>query len=485
MSKQIKLLPLSVLAAGVLMATGCDGASRPTAPESATMEPQRKQLLLPASDPTNTGNWVLNQDISDEFSGDSLDRSKWFVQGENGDYYIWKGRAPSQFAPHNVYVEGGMLKITSRWEPDYSFAVGEGHEGNFYGVHEGQKVPVTTGAVVSKKRFLNGYMEVRSKAADAAMTSSFWAIGYQQELDIYEQMGRPTLKGDVDIKGNTLKASVHDWQPPAVRPTRKFGHKTDLSFNVAEEFHVYGAEWGEDYLKFYLDGKLVHEVTQEEVGEHWVLTNPMEIWLDSEIFVWQGLPTEDQLPATYEIDYVRVWQKPESNLLDRAFFGFEGPILYEQENRPLNLVPENSENNKYQKFWLIDEQSAQSLQRVRNERFAKGTWSLKYTGGKNTKATAIAPENSVNLLKGNYRLSAKIWVEPYSTADKVSISLNSTDTPIAEFDLQSLARGEWIKVYKEFDYPQSLSGDFMKISITDQENGSGVLYIDDIAIEKE
>lgn len=358
MSKPIKLFSLTAVAAGVLLATGCDNGSQPQAAEAKASAPvvnqQAPPQFLPVSDPTNQGGWVLNEMVSDEFNGDSLDKEKWFVQGENGDYYIWKGRAPSQFAPHNVKVEDGMLKLISQWEPDYPFAYGEGHEGKDYAEYEGQKVPVTTAAVVGNKRFLNGYMEVRTKAADAAMTSSFWAIGYQQELDVYEQMGRPTGEGPLDIAGNTLKASIHDWQPPAQRPTRKFGHKTKLDFNVADDFHVYGAEWGEDYIKFYLNGELISETTQEEVGEHWVLTNPMEIWLDSEIFVWLGLPTPEQLPATYEIDYVRVWQQPHPNLLDRAFYGFEGPILFEENPRPLKLVPENSENNDYQKFWAID-----------------------------------------------------------------------------------------------------------------------------------
>lgn len=377
-----------------------------------------------------------------------------------------------------------MLKLKSQWEPDYDFALDEGHEGNAYGVHEGQIIPVTTAAVVGKKRFLNGYMEVRSKAADAAMTSAFWAIGYQQELDIYEQMGRPTGSGELDITGNTLKASIHDWQPPAQRPTRKFGHKTKLPFNVAEEFHAYGAEWGEDYIKFYLNGDLVHETTQEEVGEHWVLTNPMEIWLDSEIFVWLGLPTEEQLPATYKIDDVRVWQQPQSNLLDRAFYGFEGPILFESAVRPLDLVPENSEINNDQEFWDIDTPSQKSLQRVRNEQFAKGTWRLKYTGGKNAAAQVTGPVGSVNLPAGNYQLSAKVWVAPEATAEQIAISLNSGEAPLANFAVKDVARGEWVTLKQDFKYSAADANDFMQIAVNDSVDGEGVLYIDDIAIEK-
>ena len=58
----------------------------------------------PASDLTNAEGWVLNSDMSDEFDQASIDTKKWFVEGQNGDYYIWKGRPPSQFAAHNAIV---------------------------------------------------------------------------------------------------------------------------------------------------------------------------------------------------------------------------------------------------------------------------------------------------------------------------------------------------------------------------------------------
>ena len=117
----------------------------------------------PASDLENTGGWVLNEEISDEFEGDKLDQSKWFIEGQNGDYYIWKGRAPSQFVPHNVRVENGKLKLRTAWEPDYEFIQESYTDGAMgtakYGEYKGKPLPVTTAGVITRKRFLNGYME--------------------------------------------------------------------------------------------------------------------------------------------------------------------------------------------------------------------------------------------------------------------------------------------------------------------------------------
>ncbi|WP_254788193.1 family 16 glycosylhydrolase [Cellulophaga baltica] len=322
----------------------------------------------PFSDPKNEGNWILNKEISDEFEGTEIDTTKWFVEGQNGDYYIWKGRAPSQFAPHNVIVEDGVLKLRTQWEPDYPFAqesYADGSNNDTYGVFEGEPLPITTAGVVGKKRFLNGYMEVKSKQGNAAITGAFWAIGYEQELDVYELMGNPKIDGS--IKANSYLATAHDWSPPAVRPTKVFNHVENLPFRTADDFHVYGAEWGKDFLKLFIDGKMVHHFTQDQVGTDWVLNNPMEIWLDSEIFKWLGLPHKEELPVDFEIDYMRVWQKPTSNLLAPAFYGFEGPILFEENPRSLKMVPEDSEPNDYQKFWSIDEASAQYLRIVHGD----------------------------------------------------------------------------------------------------------------------
>ncbi len=457
------------------------GAERTSAPASV--------VVLPASDPQNRGGWVLNEAVSDEFEGTKLDRSKWFVEGEDGKFYIWKGRAPSQFSPDNVLVEDGRLKLRTRWEPAFPFAneqYVDGKEGAKYGDNKGDLMPVTTAGVISRRRFLNGYMEVRSKAGNAAMTSSFWAIGYESELDVYEQMGRPKIKGD--IQDDTLKSSIHDWQPPAKRPTRKFGGKSKLPFRVADDFHVYGCEWGEDTIKFFVDGKQVYATTQQKEGRNWVITNPLEIWLDSEIFVWLGLPDKDELPVDYEVDYVRVWQKPQANLLDRAFFGFEGPILFEHNPRPLDLVPESSKENDYQKFWRIDADSAKHLAIVRHERFAAGTKSLKFAQDGNLAADMVAaatPEGAVKLPPGDYALSVRIWVEPDSTVRSVHLSLADPAIDFPALDLTTCPRGEWVTVTRPFSRrTASTARDGLSITFrqADAPAGRSTIFLDDLAI---
>ena len=457
----------------------------------------KESAFYPFSDLQNKEGWVLNEEISDEFKGTSIDTTKWFVEGQNDQYYIWKGRAPSQFVPHNVRVENGKLKLRTAWEPDYNFFKESYSDGNMgtskYGEYEGKPMPVTTAGVISKKRFLNGYMEVKSKVGNAAITGAFWAIGYEQELDVYELMGNPKKSGN--IKADSYLATAHDWSPPAQRPTNVFQHTEDLPFRTADDFHVYGAEWGEDFLKLFIDGKLVHHFTQNDVGLDWVLNNPMEIWLDSEIFFWLGLPHAEELPVDFEIEYMRVWQKPSDNLLakDRAFYGFEGPILFEENPRPLTMVPEDSKANDYQKFWLIDEASSKYFSIVEGH-YASGVESLQFAGyGKNEKfevekATVITPEGSINIGTGDYTFSMKIWLDQGRIPEKLYVSFENPKLEIVFKELPKLARRQWVTVEANISrIAASAKNDQLKIEIRKEDlpkDKAPKIFIDDIAIKK-
>ncbi|WP_157766202.1 hypothetical protein [Aquimarina aggregata] len=44
----------------------------------------------------------MNTELSDNFNDEEIDIDKWFVEGNNGDCYIQKGRTSSQFVPHDV-----------------------------------------------------------------------------------------------------------------------------------------------------------------------------------------------------------------------------------------------------------------------------------------------------------------------------------------------------------------------------------------------
>ncbi len=279
---------MAILYAALLFIS-CNSCSAPS---------KNAEEIFPASDAANSGNCVLKEDMSDEFEGESVNTAKWFVEGTDGKYPHWIGRAPSQFASENVRVENGKLFLTTKWDPDYHFSSSIDSDS------ESPYENFTTAAVLSVNSFLYGYMEIKCKAADVSITSSFWATGKDSELDVFEFVG-DSKEGNNDRK---YPFCVHNWAIGGLNENY-WCDQVQLDWRVGDDFHIYGCEWDANGLKFYAEGELVKAVTSDEMEEFWCLTNPLTIWVDSEAFAWEGFPDESDLPADYEIEYIRVWQK--------------------------------------------------------------------------------------------------------------------------------------------------------------------------------
>jgi beta-glucanase (GH16 family) len=263
----------------------------------------------PYSDPDNAGGWVLNETVSDEFDGDSLNLDKWNNLGLDGNYFgEWKGRAPSQYNPENVSVSGGKLTIISRWDPTFKFSDSKCSNGFMYG----KPAPVTTAGITTKAKFKYGYLEMRCKAADGPVSSSFWTTGAGGEIDVFEHYGENSTN---PYSSKRFHASFHDWRKgSATFGQRIWTNDHQLDFRVADDFHIYGFEWDESYVKLFVDGRLVNCVTKQEMGDNWVAVNEQKVWIDSETFDWEVKPAHLKAAdfadgREFIVDYCRVWQR--------------------------------------------------------------------------------------------------------------------------------------------------------------------------------
>lgn len=303
------------------------------------------EILLPYTDQENKGNWELNPYVSDEFDDNEIDEKKWYIVGKFKDgepFYkhpdkpnkkVWKGRAPSQFSGRNYRLEDGKLILETRWEPDFPFSP-EIRKPVF-----GEALPyenITTACFIGRNEFKYGYIEIKSKAADGPISSAFWAMGDHLEIDFFELFGGTGNPNKTHLDSQ-LWWSIRDWNKPVTgKPT--YTERKDLGFRVADNFHIYGIEWDESGMKYYVDGKLFSEVTAEEVTawakknrtkitlpenyNGYVADRPISLWIDQEVFPWNDIPkTKEELEAKssqdkkadgvlgFEIEYIRVWQK--------------------------------------------------------------------------------------------------------------------------------------------------------------------------------
>jgi len=312
---------LVILGSVLFFTIGSISCSSGDSSEPVTQNPDPDPVYnpnLPLSDQENGGNWILNETVSDEFNSATLDESKWQIQGKNGVYKSnFVGRHPSQFSPNNAIVENNILKIRTKWEPDFPFSTATREQcGEVYNYEN-----ITTAAVISKQQFQYGYMEIRSKSAKARVTSSFWTTGNQSELDMFEMFGDPQV-GEASLDWRKrLKFNMVSWDPDNIYylPDGNgpaYTRNIQASNNTADGFHVYGFEWTSEYIKVYIDGELhpngtfLKSVVTNNGADpgRWVTDVAYWIWFDSETFCWLGLPEAADLPVDYEIDYVRVWQ---------------------------------------------------------------------------------------------------------------------------------------------------------------------------------
>ncbi len=435
----------------------------------------------PMSDPSNSAGWILNSQVSDEFNGSELDKTKWWILGENNDYRTkWKGRAPGQFVSHNVKVENGDLVLMSQWEPTFQFA-NEIHDGTWYGGSTSaadNSQPITQACIMSESYFRYGYMEIRCKGADAPVTSAFWTTGYHSEIDMTENYGKRPI-GNPENKPESLerkyRTNMINWDPDKAADHKNWKVEDIMDERLASDYFVYGFEWDKDYIKTYFNGELVRHATRTELeaNDQWRHQHPMELWLDTEVFSWYGLPAAADLssPAEFKIDYVRIWQKeitgPDYNAL-----GFEGPFYFQ---------------GRSVQWW----NAGNIPWRIKDEKSASGDFSARFkqSGSFSGNYAMFTPYGSLDLPAGNNTLYFKVWMDPSTSIDEIDFILENPWQSMT-VDLRGVEKGKWVELSQTFSRstssdPSLANGDRIRMILrADDINGTdALLYIDDIIFE--
>ncbi len=175
---------------------------------------------------------------------------------------------------------------------------------------------VYSARVNTKEGWTYGYFEARLKLPKGKGTwPAFWMMpsewaGWPDggEIDIMEHVGCVPTE---------VSSSIHCKAYYHAIGTQKTAAKKIAS--VMDEFHVYALEWTPEYIKTYVDGVLLFSYNPDNypLGRNantWPFNKPFQLKLNLAWGGdWGGMHGVDEscLPATYEIDYVRVFQKNE------------------------------------------------------------------------------------------------------------------------------------------------------------------------------
>lgn len=117
---------------------------------------------------------------------------------------------------------------------------------------DGESPPYMGGEYRTNANYSYGYFEVRMKATNKIGTlNSFFTYTGPSEENPWDEI-------DIEILGKNPSEMQVNYYTDGVG-----GHEVyiDLGFDASADFHVYGFEWRANYIKWYVDGKLVHTET--------------------------------------------------------------------------------------------------------------------------------------------------------------------------------------------------------------------------------
>lgn len=246
---------------------------------------------------------------ADEFNVDGRpDPNNWiyeqgFVRNEELQWY----------QPDNAVCRDGLLIIEAQREhklnPNY-------RPGSRNWRQNREKIEYTSACLLTrgKHQWTYGRFEMRARfATQAGLWPAFWTLGSAREwpgcgeIDIMEY-----YRGD--LLANACWAAPGRWQ--AVWDTVK---KPVADFNNPQwdqAFHVWRMDWDEQAIKLYVDDLLLNTIELDKTinqtpdqanpfhEPHYLLVNLAIGGTNG------GDPSTTPFPTRYEIDYVRVYQKP-------------------------------------------------------------------------------------------------------------------------------------------------------------------------------
>ncbi len=232
--------------------------------------------------------------MSEEFNTDGAPNSSlWSYNigtGSNG----WGNNELQYYTsrPENIKVENGMLKIT---------ALNQAYMGSSY----------TSARILTKGKFelQYGRIEARIKLPwGKGLWPAFWMLGANSDTVFWPQCGEIDIMEYLGSNPTTVFGTVHG-------PGYSGGNAITKNYSLPNsrfdtDFHVFGIEWDENYINYYVDDVLYNQITPEDVPGEWVFNKPFYIILNMAVGGnFPGSPnSETTFPQTMLVDYVRVYK---------------------------------------------------------------------------------------------------------------------------------------------------------------------------------
>lgn len=223
-----------------------------------------------------------NLTFSDEFDRQELEFPKWSVSDPWGHA---RNRESQAWVPSAVQAEGGNARIAARREAAR---------------YDGQQREYTSGILTTYGSFaqMYGRFEIRCRVpAGKGFDTKFWLLpipsGEIPAIDVLEAIGSEPSKAHFANRWGDEKTE---------RSYAGAWNTADLS----KDFHVFAVEWDKDKIVWFVDGK--ERFRSVDGVPHQPMYLAASLAVGGTEAGWPDSTTP--FPAFFDIDYVRVYQRP-------------------------------------------------------------------------------------------------------------------------------------------------------------------------------
>lgn len=236
---------------------------------------------------------------NDEFNRDSLNDRYWNIE------IRWPGFVNNESQSYtdsdaNIFLENGNLYIRALKDNPF----------------DPNQPAYTSGRINTKEKveLQYGFWEIRAKLPRGVGTwPAIWmlnsyidSLGWPNcgEIDIMEHVGYDPNHVFFSMHNANLYGNIHGTNQQGIYELE----------GIENDFHTYSVEWDSSFVRAYFDGNLFFNYPKPEIHDinSWPYDNPFFLIINLAIGgEWGGQQGIDNsiFPATFTIDYVRIFKK--------------------------------------------------------------------------------------------------------------------------------------------------------------------------------
>ena len=274
-----------------------------------------------------TAGWQYVEELSDEFTGITIDREKWNVDTEDWGVWSWD--------PQNAYIKDGSLQLQMVQETHqrgkdtfyYKSGIARSYKTINYGYFEARVKGCSRYPGACPSFWLHSKdpkARYRAKDGETAVYSEIDIVELQQcEWDFAAKKWHDVNHIDCNLHTILLKQGKKQWVRPNGFP-EICKNEYDAPWDPREDYHLYAVENSPESITWYIDGKEVAK--KPNLYWHLPMHVTLSLGLRHPFETYKGgvrspVPEETTtagFPTTMSVDYVRVWKRDQPQSSQRG-----------------------------------------------------------------------------------------------------------------------------------------------------------------------